>query len=156
MQREQGMDVIVCFRPVCPAPISRKRNRLACAPSKIVIGVSLTTDVSSEDLSLAIGNRRGRQHPFVPLCGADWNLVTESHLSKGWISEHEGSNDRLSKRETLRRWPHGRSSITFKSAPKSLSRGWLSSTPHVHGRMRSNVPCVLPSYPLSISPTFLA
>ena len=153
------MDVIVCFRPVCPAPISRKRNRLPPVPppSKIVIGVSLTTDVSS-DLSLAIGNRRGRQHPFVPLCGADWNLVTESHLSKGClrISEHEGSNDRFSMRETFRWWPHGRSSITFKSAPKSLSRGWLSSTPHVHGRMRSNVPCVLPSYLLSISPTFLA
>ena len=58
--------------------IKKEESSAPVPPSKIVIGVSLTTDVSS-DLSLAIGNRRGgRQHPFVPLCGADWNLVTES------------------------------------------------------------------------------
>ena len=49
--------------------------------SKIVIGMSLTTDISS-DLLLAIGNR-DQARATTSICPIVWDLVTESHSSRG-------------------------------------------------------------------------
>ena len=91
--------------------------------------------------------RRRRQHPFVPLTGCDWDLVTESHSSRGRV--RNGCNDRFSKRNLTAGGGHnsqGRSFITFKSASEVVI---LRLSASFCGKVRSSV-CMYP-YPMDLN-----
>ena len=102
---------------VCTQAAVQNRHRKACRCRQTFLWICFWR-LRTETM------RRRRQHPFVPLTVCDWDLVTESHSSRGRV--RNGSNDRFSKRNlTAVVTTHkGDPLLLLNPPPKSLSCGF--------------------------------